>query len=227
MKKILFLIVALICTITANAQLLRAEQLEKYAKEKYGDNWTNAAENLSKQITLDKNNMITYSEVIDCSGQTKDQLYVKLNYWFTQTFNDANSVIKLNDKELGSIIGQGFVSGIAEQSSGFNRYSVNMRPVIKADIKDGKVRITVNVIGYYVIKESGGGLTGALMGVNKTAKEEQIWPIEKCFPFAKKDSHKKASSKALVMTSAFENTLMDMIKEAVQKGISGNENDNW
>lgn len=99
----------LTAVVSVNAQILRADELEKYAKEKYGDKWVDAATNLGSQISLDKNNAITYVQVIQAEGKTKDQLYVLLNYWFTATFNDANSVIKLNDKELGTIIAQGYV----------------------------------------------------------------------------------------------------------------------
>ena len=93
-------------------------------------------------MTLDKNNAITYTQVIPAEGKTKDQLYVLLNYWFTATFNDANSVIKLNNKELGTIIAQGFLESIAQHAGGTNAYNVNLRPVIKCDIKDNKVRVT-------------------------------------------------------------------------------------
>ena len=36
----------LTAVVTVNAQILRAEELEKYAKEKYGDKWVEAATNL-------------------------------------------------------------------------------------------------------------------------------------------------------------------------------------
>lgn len=115
MKKfILVALAALFVCSAVDAQILRADELEKYAKEKYGEKWVDAATNLGTQLTLDKNNAITYTQVIPAEGKTKDQLYVLLNYWFTATFNDANSVIKLNDKELGTIIAQGFVESIAQ-----------------------------------------------------------------------------------------------------------------
>lgn len=84
--------------------------------------------------------------------QTKAQLYVLLNYWFTATFNDANSVIKLNDKELGTIIAQGYVANIAQHAGGSNAYNVSIKPIIKCDIKDGKVRVTYTVPFYSVTK---------------------------------------------------------------------------
>ena len=47
MRKILFLLFAFI-TVSAsvNAQILRSDELEKYAKEKYGEKWVDAATNL-------------------------------------------------------------------------------------------------------------------------------------------------------------------------------------
>ena len=44
MKKYLFIMLAVISVFTsANAQILRADELEKYAKEKYGEKWVDAA----------------------------------------------------------------------------------------------------------------------------------------------------------------------------------------
>lgn len=44
----------LTAVVSVNAQILRADELEKYAKEKYGDKWVDAATNLGSQISLDK-----------------------------------------------------------------------------------------------------------------------------------------------------------------------------
>ncbi len=77
MKKTVLLL-AIFCSllITANAQILRAEELEKYAKEKYGEKWIDAAKKLGTQLTLDKNNAITYVQVM------KPQEKIKNSYMF-------------------------------------------------------------------------------------------------------------------------------------------------
>ena len=54
----------LTAVVSVNAQILRADELEKYAKEKYGDKWVDAATNLGSQISLDKNTAISYDQVI-------------------------------------------------------------------------------------------------------------------------------------------------------------------
>ena len=72
MKKfILVALAALFVCSAVDAQILRADELEKYAKEKYGEKWVDAATNLGTQLTLDKNNAITYTQVIPAEGKTK------------------------------------------------------------------------------------------------------------------------------------------------------------
>lgn len=229
MKKFCFLILALLATVSANAQLMRAEELETYAKEKYGDKWKDAAANLAQTLSLDKNNGLTFTEIIEAPGKSKQDLYVLLNYWYTSTFNDANSVIKLNDKESGVIIGSGYVGNVAQHAAGVNAYQINLKPIIKADIKDNKVRITYTIPAYEATVVAGGGMTAALLGGSKvkTTTRYETWTLDQCYPFVEKDKHMKTSSKALIMAHAYSNVMMDKIKEAIQNGITGNEGEDW
>lgn len=222
MKKIvLSLITFVMFSVSVFGQIMTEKELEKYAKEKYGEKWVDAATNLGSQLTLDKNNALTYVQVIPAEGKTKEQLYVMLNYWFTASFNDANSVIKLNDKDAGVIIAEGFVSGIAKHTGGVNSYYVGIRPIIKCDIKDSKVRVTYTVPCYEVT------VNGGYLGNFNHGSVKDKWMMNECFPFAQKDSHKKASCKALVMANAYSNVIIDQIEECVKKGLVGNETEEW
>lgn len=224
MKKIFILAAFCFISITMNAQILRAEELEKYAKEKYGEKWIDAAANLKLRINLDKNRCLTFVQVINADGKSKEQLYVLLNYWITHTFTDANSVIQLNDKELGRIIAKGYVKSIAYHIGGSNSYDVSITPVIKCDIKDEKVRVTYTAPFYSVIKNEAGGW----MTRNTTPSiHKENWTLDSCYPFATKDSHKKTSAKAFVMTYAYSNVIMDKIEEVITNGMIGNELEDW
>ena len=44
MKKYLIALVLCVLALTASAQVFTAEQIERYAKDKYGDNWTEECE---------------------------------------------------------------------------------------------------------------------------------------------------------------------------------------
>lgn len=233
MKKILLVICAFLMTVSASAQLMRAEELEKYAEKQYGNKWVDIAANLRKAetLTLDKNNSLTFIQVIEAPGRTKEQLYVTLNYWFTATFNDANSVIKFNDKEAGTIIGQGYVEGIATHSGGMNKYNISIRPIIRVDIKEGKARLTYSLQAYNVVKTAGGGILGQInkgMGNANSEKDiEETWPLDQTYPFAEKDAFgaKKTSSKSLIMAYAYSQVMMDKIEEAVKNGMTGEDTD--
>ena len=185
MKKFLFCLTLMTVTVlSVNAQIMRAEELEEYAENLYGNKWVDIAANLKTEstLTLDKNNALTYVQVVEAPGRTALQLYTTLNYWFTSTFNDANSTIKLNDKEAGCIIAQGSVEGIATHTGGSNKYNVSIRPVIRVDIKEGKCRVTYSIQAYNVLKVAGGGILGqinqGLNGVNQTKEIYETWPLD-------------------------------------------------
>ena len=139
-----------------DSQVMKAADLEKYAKSKYGDKWLDAAMNLSAGITLDKNESLTYQQIIEAPGKTKEQLYLALNYWATATFKD-NNAITLNDKDAGCIIISSTIRNIAEHMGTINKYSVSITPIIRMDIKDGKVRVTYTVQTYDVLADISGG----------------------------------------------------------------------
>jgi hypothetical protein len=229
------------------AQVMKTSDLEKYAKEKYGDKWLDAAANLSQDLALDKNESLTYQQVIEASGKTKQQLYVALNYWATATFKDKQA-ITLNDKDAGCIIISSTIEAIADHTGTVNRYVVNITPVIKIDIKEEKVRVTYTVQSYDVLKVEDGGWLGALtdtdkdrnrnkdayadgkrMNSDKTDRHlyDEQWEIGKHYPFVEKDAQKRTCAKALVMTHAYSNAIIDKIEEAVKNGIVGNEDDDW
>lgn len=245
MKKISkkwLLVAVLLCSVASvQAQVMKAADLEKYAKERYGDKWLDAAANLAKSVKFDKNESLTYQEVVEAPGKTKQQLYLALNYWVTATFKDPKA-ITLNDKEAGCIIISSTIRNIAEHMGTLSRYSVSITPIIRLDIKDGKVRITYTVQNYDILDDvSGGWLTAGLdkdarsLGDGKRKADDKTnqflydeqWEIIRHYPFVEKDSKKRTCSKALVMTHAYSNAILDKVEEAIKNGIVGNEDDDW
>ena len=221
---------------------MQAADLEKYAKQKYGDKWVDAAANLAGGLKLDKNQSLTYQQVIEAPGKTKQQLYVALNYWVTATFKDKQA-ITLNDKEEGCIIVSSTIQNIAEHMGTVNKYSVSITPIIRLDIKEGKVRVTYTVQNYDILADVSGGWLSVMgndnnrtsLGDSKRKAEDKTnanlydeqWEIAKHYPFVEKDSKKRTCSKALVMTHAYSNAIIDKVEEALKNGIVGNEDDDW
>lgn len=224
----------------AQAQVMKPADLEKYAKERYGDKWLDAAKNLAQGLTLDKNESLTYQQVVQAPGKTKQQLYVALNYWATATFKD-HQAITLNDKELGCIIISSTIPNIVEHIGTLNKYSVSITPVIRLDIKDGRVRVTYTVQNYDILADISGGWLSPVDKDKKTYGDskrkandktnaklyDEQWEIAKHYPFVEKDSQKRTCAKALVMTHAYSNAIIDKVEEALKSGLVGNEDDDW
>ena len=243
MKKIFMMFVSaafLFGGVVAQAQVMKSADLEKYAKSKYGDKWLDAAMNIRQGLTLDKNESLTYQQVIEAPGKTKEQLYIALNYWTTATFKDKQA-ITLNDKDAGCIIISSTLPNIAEHTGTLNKYSVGITPVIRIDIKEGKIRVTYTVQTYDVLADISGGWLSPSDENNKTYGDskrkkddktnaklfDEQWEIAKHYPFVEKDSQKRTCAKALVMTHAYSNAVLDKIEEAVKNGIIGNEDEDW
>ncbi len=242
-KRVMIFAAILFCGVMcAQAQVMKAADLEQYAKQRYGEKWLDAAKNLAGTLQLDKNQSLTYQEVIEAPGKTKSQLYVALNYWATATFKDKQA-ITLNDKENGCIIISSTIKDIVEHIGTLNGYSVSITPIIRIDIKDGRIRVTYTVQNYDILRDKSGGYLSGLTAnsdertygdakrkaddkTNANLYDEQ-WEIVKHYPFVEKDAQKRTCSKALVMTHAYSNAIMDKVSEAVQHGLVGNDDDNW
>ena len=226
--------------ISLQAQVMKAADLEKYAKERYGEKWLDAAKNLADDLTLDKNESLTYQQVIEAEGKTKQQLYVALNYWATATFKD-NQAITLNDKDAGCIIISSTIQNIVEHMGTLNKYSVSITPIIRLDIKDGRVRVTYTVQNYDILTDVTGGWLSTPDKDHKTfgdAKRkaddktnahlyDEQWEIAHHYPFVEKDAQKRTCAKALVMTHAYSNAIIDKVEEAIKNGLVGNDDDDW
>ena len=245
MKKLIWALAAIlvICgAMKTQAQVMKAADLEKYAKEKYDDKWLDAAKNLAEGLTLDKNASLTYQQVIQAEGKSKQQLYVALNYWATATFKDHNA-ITLNDKEAGCIIISSTIPSIVEHMGTISKYTVSITPVIRLDIKEGRVRVSFTVQNYDILNDISGGWFGVTpdgeknksYGDGKRKRDDKTnvslydeqWEIARHYPFVEKDAQKRTCAKALVMTHAYSNAIIDKVEEALKNGLIGNEDDDW
>jgi len=226
--------------VAVQAQVMKAADLEKYAKERYGDKWLDAAANLGRTLSLDQNQSLTFQQVIEAPGKTKQQLYVTMNYWATATFKDPQA-ITLNDKEAGCIIISSTIRNIAEHMGTLNKYSVSITPVIRIDIKEGRLRVTCTVQTYDVLADVSGGWLSPTDNAQKSYGDskrkaddktnanlwDEQWEIARHYPFVQKDAQKRTCAKALVMTHAYSNAVIDKIEEAVKHGLVGNDDEDW
>lgn len=116
---------------------------------------------------------------------------------------------------------------------GDNSYRVSIRPLLKFDFKEERIRVTYTLQNYevlkinddsgYVIMFGGGfGLTG-----NGITKDTQIWTLADCYPFAEDVQHPKVtSSRAFVYSLSCYKILVDKIDTVLKKPLQ-TSNDDW
>ncbi len=98
MKKLLYTIaIVLFCSLLANAQ------------------------NEKLLLPLDSiTHLITFTDVVLIDSSSKDEIYLKAREWVAKTYNSSKSVIEIEDKENGKIIGNGICSAGYNTLSGGN-----------------------------------------------------------------------------------------------------------
>ena len=70
-------------------------------------NWINAQTQAAFKSPIDEaSNLITYAEVMDFKGLPADTLYRRLNSWFKKFYKNPTEVIKSNEADKRTIIGQ-------------------------------------------------------------------------------------------------------------------------
>lgn len=228
MKKVIMLFAIVFSFTVASAQIITEQDFAAIDMSQFDTNGDGkikddeAALAIKDFYGLDKNNSITRVTVIDSIPKTKDQIYVAVNDWFVRSFNDGKSVIQLNDKELGTIIGKGHISNMGNTMSFASSADISADVIIRVDMKDGRMRITTSIQKYEM--EKGTGVLGALTGGPAAyQKVHQEFIPSECFPFTKKQ--KKEGSKAFVKSHIYSLIVTNKLRDAVLNGLTGGEED--
>lgn len=228
MKKVIMLFAIVFSFTVASAQIITEQDFAAIDMSQFDTNGDGkikddeAALAIKDLYGLDKNNSITRVTVIDSIPKTKDQIYVAVNDWFVRSFNDGKSVIQLNDKELGTIIGKGHISNMGNTMSFASSADISADVIIRVDMKDGRMRITTSIQKYEM--EKGTGVLGALAGGPAAyQKVHQEFIPSECFPFTKKQ--KKEGSKAFVKSHIYSLIVTNKLRDAVLNGLTGGEED--
>lgn len=228
MKKVIMLFAIVFSFTVASAQIITEQDFAAIDMSQFDTNGDGkikddeAALAIKDFYGLDKNNSITRVTVIDSIPKTKNQIYVAVNDWFVRSFNDGKSVIQLNDKELGTIIGKGHISNMGNTMSFASSADISADVIIRVDMKDGRMRITTSIQKYEM--EKGTGVLGALAGGPAAyQKVHQEFIPSECFPFTKKQ--KNEGSKAFVKSHIYSLIVTNKLRDAVLNGLTGGEED--
>lgn len=213
--KVKVLIVSLLMfnAFVSSSQILTGDSFAKYDIDKYDGKadhkhqYVQAAEKLKSRFELDKNDQLTYSNVIDCPNMDKDKIYDCVNTWFTKAFADKTASVQTNSKETGALIVNVNVKNVVT----FPHQVVSVNMIVKVNIKDGKVRLTSTIKDYVI--NSG-----------------TSWTSKKCFPFydEQDDLRKKIGSSAYTASCVFTEIVENQLTEAVKPKVeTPSSDDDW
>lgn len=146
-------------TTSANAQMVENVNLDDYAKAQYGTSWTKAASKEMENVELDENGNMTLVKEVEAPGLSQNELYVEMANWFICNYDNS---IQFADKEQGVLIARPYIEDIARSAGGFNAYNISIRPVVRAQVMDGKVRITYTLHDYNVDMAANGNTAKAI-----------------------------------------------------------------
>lgn len=95
-----------------------------------------AAQDFSRLIKSEKTGLVTITKIVEIDGQSKEDIYGKAKLWISKTYNNAQKVIQLDDKDGGVIV----IKGIFEVSPAYVHYTFTIK------IKDGKMKLDTDNI---------------------------------------------------------------------------------
>lgn len=84
----------------------------------------------------------TFARAFDAPGYKKDVLYEKIKIWVAQNFKSAKAVLEYENKENGTLIGNGIVSYPCSGLGCIGKTEWKIPFTMQVDIKDEKFRLT-------------------------------------------------------------------------------------
>jgi hypothetical protein len=141
--------------------------------------------------------LVEFQEVVAVEGADEGELYDRARAWFSKAYVSAESVLDLEDREAGRLVGKGVIS-----LPGMGSYIV--RHVLTVEVKDERYRYTLDKVtwsaGQGTAKTPPRPMTdkGNMMGKLTAKKDIRAWDEL--------------------------NTLIDSLKAAMQ---AANDDDEW
>jgi len=104
---------------------------------------------LITSLNINAQENLKFEKVIQTDSISKSQLFVTINDWFASTYNSANDVIQMSDKEAGIIIGKGSIP-YSKKGFAYQCYSGYIKYTIKVYIKDNRFKVVLTNFNHSV-----------------------------------------------------------------------------
>ena len=228
MKRFLISFSLFILAVSAYSQLLTSEKLLNYKNSQYGDTkWKQLALQIKDEIPLNEEKDLVYISFVNVPGATAEDIFSTLKLWAVEKFSCSECAIKVMDKELRCIIIQDYIDKIIKKGETGLSDDVSLKPIIRIDIKDGKVRITCTNSTYYVREITYADIF--------TPVQNDLQPkISQCYPLVKESdsdrsyiTDKKTNCKALVLTHLSSLLYTKEIEDVLTNKVNSSNKEEW
>ena len=88
----------------------------------------------------------TFDRIVEVPGHSRDQIYSSTKIWIAENFKSAKSVIELDSKEDGMIIGNGIIQYPCSRMDCLAKSDWTVPFTMRVDMKDQKLRISFSNI---------------------------------------------------------------------------------
>lgn len=99
------------------------------------------------KYNVDDNKNVTITKIIEIEGVKKEDIYLRVLSFFTYNYGNGESVIQIQDKEKGLIIGKGVYDNVHVGISLVST-EIDLSHIIRVDVKEGKARIFITLTEY-------------------------------------------------------------------------------
>jgi len=156
-----------------------------------------------------------FSEVVKLDSTKKIELYSRAREWFVKTYNSADDVLQMDDKESGKLLGKAF-NDITFESIMGSMFTTRMFYTVKIYIKDGRYKYEITDIYYK-------SYASAHVPSMTTYPDDWFIPEEKVF---------KSNGKEKVINKGYRNATLESINNLIlnlknSMNIQEKENNSW
>ena len=123
----------------------------------------------------EKTGEVSFGKIIQAENVSKSDLYIRANEWFAKTFNSSQSVIQMQDKEAGKIIGKGNITAYGhygKNESGIWNFTISFRA------KEGRFQYSITDIYHdkgLAVSGSGGNIKNVKPECGKWLLTNKQW----------------------------------------------------
>ena len=94
-----------------------------------------------QDLNYDDDGKVTFVKVFQADSTSAKDLYTKAEEWFSDTYNSANDVLQVRDKEAGRLIGKGFYNYVITDMV---KFEYSLEHTIKIEAREGRYRVTIS-----------------------------------------------------------------------------------